>query len=110
VNLPKLMFGLVIVFSINNSSLAVDTTRYALISSTSKMETPQLPSLKSSAESRSPYVVDSEEPAAEMTEPSQDENLMNWTPMSMEALGYDIRQVWRMEKEVWTFGGIGFNR
>jgi hypothetical protein len=30
----------------------------------------------------------------------EDTNLMGWTPMSIEALGYDIREVWRQSEMV----------
>lgn len=37
-------------------------------------------------------------------------SLIDWTPMSIKALGYDIREVWHFENENWTFGGLGFSR
>lgn len=111
-NLTRLAFALGIVFTSCISSHAVDTTRYALIAASSVIEEPPLPVLKSLPTSTTRWWL---RPAIVPREVSlgvalKDENLMNWTPMSIEALGYDIRDVWRMQGEVWTFGGLTFSR
>lgn len=35
------------------------------------------------------------EPVLETALVSQDESVLKWVPMSIEAFGYDIREVWR---------------
>lgn len=118
----SLVFAMVVVFSISSASHAVDTTRYALVAPMSPMKVPALlisplppkkipvfPKLESSATGKGLYAQISKARAPE-TSKLEDENLINWTPMSIEALGYDIREVWRMQDKVWTCGGVGFNR
>ena len=51
-----------------------------------------------------------EEPMLQTTLAPQDKSVLKWVPMSINALGYDIREVWRRSDEAWTFGGIGFSR
>ena len=78
------------------------------------------------------------EPTVEEAAPMLDDDLMNWTPLSVEAFGYDIHEMWRFpneetwswsvavserldllcdirphaprQEEVWTFGGLAFSR
>lgn len=105
-SLKQLVFALIVVFSTHTLSHAVDTLRYALIAAPQVKELPQLPSLIPPAIGKTIYTRIAAEPAMETAISSQEENLMNWTPMSIEALGYDIREVWR--EKVFTFWlGIG---
>ena len=97
---------------LTSAAQAVDTLRYALITGPTAMEVSRSSLLKTSTMGEDKYFLNADE--REVTAPaevtSQDENLNNWTPMSIEALGYDIREVWRLGAETWTFGGIGFSR
>jgi hypothetical protein len=41
----------------------------------------------------------SEEASLDKAPSALDDELMNWTPMSVEAFSYDIREVWRFPKD-----------
>lgn len=109
-NLRNLIAALVVVFTTCISSHAVDTLRYALIAQSSAIEAPKTSLLELSATGEVNYILNTEEVTFGAKITTQDESLINWTPMSIESLGYDIREVWRMECERVYSYSLAFSR
>lgn len=95
---------------LTSATQAKDTLRYALIAYPSVTEVHKISLIKTSTSGKAMYFLNIDEASAPVKVTAQDKKLINWTPMSIEALGYDIREVWRLGAETWTFGGIGFSR
>lgn len=80
---------------VTSAAQAVDTVRYALITYASAIEVPRVSLLEPSATGEVQYILTTEELTLAANTTTQDESLIDWLPMSIEAFGYDIREVWR---------------